>query len=439
MTLARSLANRATDFVSVRDYGVVGDGTTDDTAHLQTAISSGNNLIFPAGTYPCANLTGTTAQQRFMATGRAILRKNDDGPILTHSGAYVEFDGIEFRGESATPAFTGHNLVLSGNHPRLINCGSRWAYDRAVLATGSHVQIIGTCDIYQTTDATGDGYDIEIGVSGTATLYHQLLGIYTSQATGGIKLIDTGSHVIVGGQFGKLWIAAGTQPSGINGGNTMGARILGGITVDVSSSVIVGNTIGAATAVVFGAATSNCQLIGNAGGSGYTVTNNGSATNFIHRNYDGGSNVEAKYGDDANAIGFTMNFGDWIKPSHAVRFDNNVGVRLEDTGGVSVGLFSCTTGNNVVLQNTHATGNMQISALGSLVVRLFHDGVEKLRAAAAGVYLGGTTSFITQGADTPEGAVTAPVGSLFLRTNGGAGTTFYVKESGSGNTGWVGK
>lgn len=43
------------------------------------------------------------------------------------------------------------------------------------------------------------------------------------------------------------------------------------------------------------------------------------------------------------------------------------------------------------------------------------------------------------GSGTPEGAVTAPVGSLFTRTDGGANTTLYVKESGSGNTGWVAK
>lgn len=44
---------------------------------------------------------------------------------------------------------------------------------------------------------------------------------------------------------------------------------------------------------------------------------------------------------------------------------------------------------------------------------------------------------IRSGTNTPEGAVTAPVGSLYLRTNGGAATTLYVKESGSGNIGWV--
>ena len=45
----------------------------------------------------------------------------------------------------------------------------------------------------------------------------------------------------------------------------------------------------------------------------------------------------------------------------------------------------------------------------------------------------------SSGAGTPEGSVTAVVGSLFSRTDGGAGTSLYVKESGAGNTGWVAK
>jgi len=45
----------------------------------------------------------------------------------------------------------------------------------------------------------------------------------------------------------------------------------------------------------------------------------------------------------------------------------------------------------------------------------------------------------TSGSGTPEGVVTAVVGSMFTRTDGGAGTTLYVKESGAGNTGWIAK
>lgn len=40
---------------------------------------------------------------------------------------------------------------------------------------------------------------------------------------------------------------------------------------------------------------------------------------------------------------------------------------------------------------------------------------------------------------SPEGVVTARVGSECRRLDGGTGTTIYIKESGTGNTGWVGK
>lgn len=48
-------------------------------------------------------------------------------------------------------------------------------------------------------------------------------------------------------------------------------------------------------------------------------------------------------------------------------------------------------------------------------------------------------SWLVRGAGTPEGVVTAVVGVLYQRTDGGASTTLYVKESGTGNTGWVAK
>lgn len=53
--------------------------------------------------------------------------------------------------------------------------------------------------------------------------------------------------------------------------------------------------------------------------------------------------------------------------------------------------------------------------------------------------LGPNGQSLTVGTMTPEAGYAAPVGSLFLRTDGGASTTFYVKESGSGKTGWVAK
>ena len=51
----------------------------------------------------------------------------------------------------------------------------------------------------------------------------------------------------------------------------------------------------------------------------------------------------------------------------------------------------------------------------------------------------GSGPTISTGSGSPEGNVTAPIGSLYTNTTGGASTTLYVKTSGSGNTGWTAK
>ena len=71
------------------------------------------------------------------------------------------------------------------------------------------------------------------------------------------------------------------------------------------------------------------------------------------------------------------------------------------------------------------------------------DGVVRLNNAAITGFtrleIGATNQGIHQGTGSPEGVVTGLVGSIFLRTDGGTLTTLYVKESGSGNTGWMPK
>lgn len=43
------------------------------------------------------------------------------------------------------------------------------------------------------------------------------------------------------------------------------------------------------------------------------------------------------------------------------------------------------------------------------------------------------------GNGSPEGSVTAGIGSTYRRLDGGASSSFYVKETGTGNTGWIAK
>lgn len=90
--------------------------------------------------------------------------------------------------------------------------------------------------------------------------------------------------------------------------------------------------------------------------------------------------------------------------------------------------------------NGAKSGNTQVRR-GSLTPASFLNSPSFMTHVLAERFYPGVTltAFITSGTGSPEGAQSAPVGSLFLRTDGGASTTLYVKESGASNTGWVAK
>ena len=86
--------------------------------------------------------------------------------------------------------------------------------------------------------------------------------------------------------------------------------------------------------------------------------------------------------------------------------------------------FTSTAG---VFPNTNDTGSIGVSGN-----RFANGYINKYFVAASSANWSG-------GNNSPEGVVTAPVGSLYSRLDGGTGTTLYVKESGTGNIGWVAK
>jgi hypothetical protein len=92
---------------------------------------------------------------------------------------------------------------------------------------------------------------------------------------------------------------------------------------------------------------------------------------------------------------------------------------------------------------TGAASKNMIVAYPQSYVELLYAGTScfktDLQNGKYGAVLPSTGVKILTGTGTPESAVTAGIGSIYLRSDGGAGTSFYVKESGAGNTGWVGK
>lgn len=99
--------------------------------------------------------------------------------------------------------------------------------------------------------------------------------------------------------------------------------------------------------------------------------------------------------------------------------------------------------NTLVLRAWNNTSSVELNSAGFTPLT---DGGNSLGASSrqwANLLLNGNITFnstgpqVRYGTGTPEGAVTAPVGSIFLRSDGGTATSVYIKESGAGNTGWV--
>jgi hypothetical protein len=86
--VARTVQARLRDHVSVKDFGAVGDGETNDKAAIVLAIAASKNLFFPAGTY----YLGTTSGGEHLlpingAGGRVSIKTDGVVKFLTETTA----------------------------------------------------------------------------------------------------------------------------------------------------------------------------------------------------------------------------------------------------------------------------------------------------------------------------------------------------------------
>ena len=137
----RTVENRLADSVSVKDFGALGDGVTDDTAAIQAAIdaqaTSGGTVFFPVGIYRVSQIwlksyVGLTGPRR--ENGWARLLSFDKGAIIKA----LDGSGLSpVKLQSPAINWSIENLIIDANKANQTAPGVHCIEHRRSSATGS--------------------------------------------------------------------------------------------------------------------------------------------------------------------------------------------------------------------------------------------------------------------------------------------------------------
>lgn len=259
----------------------------------------------------------------------------------------------------------------------------------------SVLEIVGTgaSGLQLDTSATGNNNLNTINVTGTFS-DAVVLGSNGSNNLSIRGLVTTGGVTTAIGTHERLTIEASTAD--------MGFRLEVGV---VNNSIIRNNTTRALNYFVGDSNIIENNTVLSSAGSGIRV--------------DGDSNIIRK-NTIISPTSYGVQLGGVMAPADTNVVDDNL------ITGAGSGQINIANGTGNFIGRTHG-GSVSITDSGTSTAFL------------SMMLGGGTQAQLKVGAGSPEGSVSATVGSLYTRTDGGANTTLYIKESGSGNTGWVAK
>ncbi len=186
----RTWNTKAAEWVSVKDFGALGDNSTNDTAAIQNAINSlttGGTLYFPPGFYVIsAALTISVQGITIMGANRlaSVIRKTSaTTDIFTVTGAYARIDSIGLVGTTGTVSTAGYAINASVNSCVFTNLFISDVFSGLNLSVGTNFLVSGV----------------------------KLLNIYGAF---GINVPSGGGNCIVDNQLDPVFYGAYTMTSG---------------------------------------------------------------------------------------------------------------------------------------------------------------------------------------------------------------------------------
>ena len=398
---------RADSWLSVKDFGAYGDGVHDDRAAIQAALDyayglGGATVFFPPGTYMVTSTLSVDSGVILTGAGRKVSKIKLAGGAncdLIRTAGYATYVG---GGTTNGPTMFGfRDISLDGN--KASNSGGKGVAIYGRNYTIENVTIYNTSSDGLWSQWYTSGDEMEASITNLKVLDSGAKGIHwdgphdstfsrcqvVRSATTGIRL-DTG--LAAGTMFNQCHVW-GSQAIAWDI-RTTGTQMIGCIGEGSSSVQCI---LDAQTIRMVG-----CQFFGIGVGDTSTALQVGDTGTGA---YPSDCIVEAQLTSVNKCI-------DVQREGGYNKFDLVTKPKSGGTVGIAAGTFQSS---DTVLHRSDG-----IASSGMLQLT------------------GGPTVRVGTGA--PGGVVAGYIGDLYLRSDGGASTTLYVKESGAGTSaGWVGK
>jgi len=456
--------------INVQDFGATGNGIDDHLTPITNALAAmraGDALFFPQGDYPVSAAMTLPALDsiRIFGAGLGSKIRNTNanlGIFAVPAGVDgLEIDHLKLQSSGALNVL-GRGLIYFNpdatatpiKNPRIHHC--YFAAASTCGISGNYIlDAIISFNIFDNEGGVFGEHGVYFGASGGSSARNQVsFNHFRNTASG-----NSGGVCIAGSQSGHV-IAVNTIT-----GWKYGILINDTATGYLSDSKIIGNDISLQLLdciIMFQSDTVgppwHLSILAN---ELHHATRNGIRTDWLAH-----AKIAANfiYRNGASGMRFNVLTDSTIKDNDCIDNDANTnGADGDDSSGIRfnsgnkrIQLHGNTCRVTDVLQ--YQKYGFSAGSSGNEDIHGFHNFANANRtaefdwdAAATGQWIhpdgtcvkegnpGGAFLKRQIGAGSPEGAVTAPIGSVYYRTDGSTSTTLYIKTSGSGNTGWTAK
>ncbi len=367
-----------------------------------------------------SNLTSISALTT-TGFGRGFLTQVDEAAARTYLqlGNSAQANATSSEGSPSAVSLANHTHALNGPYISGTLPISKGGTGTSSTPTNGQILIgVTTSGLYnKTTITSGTGVTVTNG-AGTITLAVDQSALSLNSIGGTLSVAKGGTGITALGSGIATFLGT---PSSSNLRSALTDKTGTESAVFANTPTLITPNIGEATGISLSLLSGAARLNAN-----YVVVADSIALHSVF-----GVNVGNQFG-----IGFTAD-GQWFAAPDVVFRRDGVGVMgLRNAANAQAFNVYRTTDSDPTTNTNYERIAIRWSAtVGQILPQAGGTGTARkmeYHTTADGVSL-------SSGFGSPESVVTAKVGSIYTRLDGGAGTTLYIKESGTGNTGWVAK